>query len=142
MQGNEKQKIEVVPLPGDGEVNLDTIGETGLSLRDFPHIRKAIKSYAEIVIATQMILERRTNGAQYTVMAVRDAKELLVDGRPALNVVYSTEISMPLGKGMATVTETTLIPIETVSELVARIESGDIPCPRRTGTNAVEFQEN
>lgn len=127
MQGTETEKVEIIPIPGDGEVNLDTIGETGLMLADAPHIREAIKKYAEIVIASQMILERRTEGTKYTVMAVRDTKELLIDGRPALNVAYSTEVNMPLKNGTATFTESTLIPIETVADLVSRIDSGDIP---------------
>ena len=126
-QDNGKTTARIVPLPGDGQVNLDTYREHGLSFPDFPGIRKSIRKYAEIVVASPLILERKANGAARTVMAVRDTKELLVDGRPALNVAYSTEVNMPLKGGTSTYTETTLIPIETVAELVSRIEAGDIP---------------
>lgn len=123
----ETENIEIIPLPGDGEVNLDTIHDTGLTFPDFPHIRDAIRKYAEILIASQLILERRNGDSKSTVVAVRDTRELLVDGRPALNVAYTAELSMPSNGGTSRYTDSTLIPIDTVSELVARIESGDIP---------------
>ena len=126
----EEIRPHVVPA-GDDQVNLDTAREFGLSFRDYPEIRESIRKYAIITVAAQMVLdeqERQRGGhGKRTVLMVRDTKELLVDGRPAVDVVYSTSGAMPLRHGTSSYTEHTQVPIETISGLVARLENGDLP---------------
>jgi hypothetical protein len=130
MHEEDEIRPHVVPLEG-GQVNLDTAGEFGLSFRDFPEIRESIRKYAVITVAAQLVLNdkaRQHGGStKYTVLLVRDTKELLVDGRPAVDVVYSTQVAMPLRNGVESFTEHIQVPIETISGLVARLENGDIP---------------
>ena len=62
----------------------------GLNAPDFPALRDAIRMYAYIQYAAAIIIKSR--GDNIKVLAVRDTKELLVDGRPALEVVtYQAE---------------------------------------------------
>lgn len=126
-----QQKIKMVPVDEGSDVNIDTASMYGLSFRDFPEIRESIRKYAIITVAAQMILDERSrqagNSNRKTVLLVRDTKELLVDGRPSIDVVYSTSVSMPLQNGTASYTEHTQVPIETISELVSRLEKGDVP---------------
>lgn len=126
----EEIRPHVVPLEG-GQVNLDTAREFGLSFRDFPEIRESIRKYAVITVAAQLVLDEKARqhggSTKYTVLLVRDTKELLVDGRPAIDVVYSTQVAMPLRNGVESFTEHIQVPIETISGLVARLENGDIP---------------
>lgn len=130
MHEEDEIRPRVVPLEG-GQVNLDTAGEFGLSFRDFPEIRESIRKYAIITVAAQMVLDEqeRQRGVhgRRTVLMVRDTKDLLVDGRPAVDVVYSTSVAMPLRHGTSSYTEHTQVPIETISGLVTRLENGDIP---------------
>ena len=130
MHEEDEIRPRVVPLEG-GQVNLDTASEFGLSFRDFPEIRESIRKYAVITVAAQMVLdeqERQRGGhGKRTVLMVRDTKELLVDGRPSVDVVYSTSVAMPLRHGTSSYTEHIQVPIETISGLVARLENGDIP---------------
>jgi hypothetical protein len=130
MHEEDEIRPRVVPLEG-GQVNLDTAREFGLSFRDFPEIRESIRKYAVITVAAQLVLNdkaRQHGGStKYTVLLVRDTKELLVDGRPAVDVVYSTQVAMPLRNGVESFTEHIQVPIETISGLVARLENGDIP---------------
>jgi len=130
MHEEDEIRPRVVPLEG-GQVNLDTAGEFGLSFRDFPEIRESIRKYAIITVAAQLVLDEKARqhggSTKYTVLLVRDTKELLVDGRPAIDVVYSTQVAMPLRNGVESFTEHIQVPIETISGLVARLENGDIP---------------
>lgn len=130
MHEEDEIRPRVVPLEG-GQVNLDTAREFGLSFRDFPEIRESIRKYAVITVAAQLVLNEKARqhggSTKYTVLLVRDTKELLVDGRPAVDVVYSTQVAMPLRNGVESFTEHIQVPIETISGLVARLENGDIP---------------
>lgn len=98
---------------------------------DYPEIRTAIRRYTLIAVAAQIVLDERSRQAgghnRSTVLMVRDTRELLMDGRPAIDVVYSTSTAMPLRDGIASFTEHTQVPIETIHAIVERLENGDIP---------------
>lgn len=116
----EPENIKYVPQETEDEINLDNMALMGLNAPDFPELRKAIRMYAYIQYAAAIILKVR--GENIKVLAVRDTKELLVDGRPALEVV--TDQAEGVYFKMRT---STLIPIETVNELVSRMMSGEMP---------------
>lgn len=124
-------RAEITRVDEGNEVNIDTARKYGLNFPDFPEIRESIRKYALITVAAQIILDERNrqSGGRHkmTVLMVRDTKELLVDGRPAIDVIYSTSVAMPLRSGVESYTEHTQVPIETVSELVSRLENGEIP---------------
>ena len=134
-----KPKVTILPVDEGNMFNLDTAHTLGLTFPDYPEIRESIRKYAIITVAAQLVLDEkaRQNGGsnKYTVLMVRDTKELLVDGRPAIDVVYSTQVAMPLQNGVASFTEHIPVPIETIRDLVTRLENGDIlysPDPKRT----------
>lgn len=116
----EQENIKYVPQETEDSINLGNMALMGLNAPDFPELRKAIRMYAYIQYAAAIILKVR--GDNIKVLAVRDTNELLVDGRPALEVVTDQ------GEGLYfKMRETTLIPIETVNELVNRLMSGEVP---------------
>lgn len=134
-----KPKVTILPVDEGNRFNLDNAHTLGLTFPDYPEIRESIRKYAIIAVAAQLVLDEkaRQNGGsnKYTVLMVRDTKELLVDGRPAIDVVYSTQVAMPLQNGMASFTEHIPVPIETIYTLVKKLEDGDIPYepdPKRT----------
>ena len=134
-----KPKVTILPVDEGNRFNLDNAHTLGLTFPDYPEIRESIRKYAIIAVAAQLVLDekaRQHGGSnKYTVLMVRDTKELLVDGRPAIDVVYSTQVAMPLQNGMASFTEHIPVPIETIYTLVKKLEDGDIPYepdPKRT----------
>lgn len=126
-----KPKVTILPVDEGNRYNLDTAHELGLAFQDYPELRESIRKYALITVAAQMVLDEKSRqvGARNksTVLMVRDTKELLVDGRPALDVVYSTSVAMPLQNGVSSFTEHVQVPIETIHSIVKRLDDGDIP---------------
>lgn len=134
-----KPKVTILPVDEGNRFNLDNAHTLGLSFPDYPEIRENIRKYAIITVAAQIVLDAKARqhggSTKYTVLMVRDSKELLVDGRPAIDVVYSTQVALPLRNGVESFTEHIQVPIETISSLVTRLENGDIPYstdPERT----------
>lgn len=134
-----KPKVTILPVDEGNRFNLDNAHTLGLGFPDYPEIRESIRKYAIITVAAQLVLEEKARqhggSTKYTVLLVRDTKELLVDGRPAIDVVYSTQVAMPLRNGVESFTEHIQVPIETISSLVTQLENGDIPYspdPHRT----------
>ena len=120
----EATNVTPVALHVDDEVRLSTAPDFGLVVNDCPDIRHAIRKYAMIQFAAKMVLDKRHGkDRKWRVLAVRDTEELLMDGRPALDVVYEQELAQAGGL----LRERTLIPIETINDLVTRMESGEIP---------------
>lgn len=87
---------------------------------DFPELRNAVRMYACIQYAAALIL--KAGGGSASVLAVRNTRERMADGRPALEVVTDQAEG-----AYFKIRASTLIPIDTVNSLVSRMMSGDMP---------------
>lgn len=111
--------------PGDGPVNLETIGHLPeVQASDSPKIRAYIDNYARVVIAAQLIIDKRDRQLRqdkHFVITVKNTENLLMDGRMAADITYAT------GMNGGSFREHTLIPLKTIEEIVTRFEAGEVP---------------
>lgn len=121
----QESTLRMIHEPGDGPVNMETIGHLPeVQASDSPKIRAYIDNYARVMIAAQFIIDKRDQQLRqdkHFVIAVKNTNNLLMDGRMAADITYST------GMNGGSYREHTLVPLKSIEEIVTRIEGGEIP---------------